>query len=109
MIMTNRKKYAGNDNIMPIKIDGTSVECMPETTFLGIVLDNRLTFKSHSKASNLAVYGELGRYPMFIDQIIACLKYLNYIENETKNKFLIEFYNNLAADRKLATNCTLIN
>lgn len=47
MIMTNRKKYAGNDNIMPIKIDGTSVECVPETKFLGIVLDNRLTFKSH--------------------------------------------------------------
>ncbi len=63
----------------------------------------------HLKASNLAVYGELGRYPMFIDQIIACLKYLNYIENETKNKFFIEFYNNLPTDRKLATNCTLIN
>ena len=35
----------------------------------------------HSKASNLAVYSELGRYPLVIDQVIQCLKYLEAILN----------------------------
>ena len=54
----------------------------------------------HSKASNLAVYSELGRYPLCIDQIIISLKYFNYIENGTENKFLKQFYTNLLNDKK---------
>ena len=42
----------------------------------------------HSKATNLAVYSELGRYPLFVDRIVASMKYIHYIENETENKLL---------------------
>ena len=62
----------------------------------------------HSKASNLAVYSELGRYPLVIDQVIQCLKYLNYIEHNSDNEFLKEFFENLLLDAKLCNNCTLI-
>ena len=62
----------------------------------------------HSKASNLAVYSELGRYPLFIDQIILSLKYLNYIETETENKFLKQFYKNLLNDKRLSSNCNIL-
>ena len=62
----------------------------------------------HSKASNLAVYSELGRYPLVIDQVIQCLKYLNYIEHNTDNEFLKEFFENLLSDAKLCSNCMLI-
>ena len=61
----------------------------------------------HSKTSNLAVYSELGRYPLIIDQMISCLKYLDYIENDSKNEFLKEFVNNLMLDDKMRNNCTL--
>ena len=40
----------------------------------------------HSKATNLAVYSELGRYPLFVDRIVVSMKYIHYIENETENK-----------------------
>ena len=46
----------------------------------------------HSKATNLAVFGELGRYPLFIDSITRCMKYIQYIETETENKLLTFFY-----------------
>ena len=42
----------------------------------------------HTKASNLAVYGDLGRYPMYVDQCIQTLKYHNYILYKTDNKLL---------------------
>ena len=62
----------------------------------------------HSKASNLAVYSELGRYPLVIDPVILCLKYLNYVENNSDNEFLKEFFKNVLLDGKLCNNCTLI-
>lgn len=46
----------------------------------------------HSKSTNLAVYAELGRYPLFIDRITACVKYIQYIETETENELLKTFY-----------------
>ena len=40
----------------------------------------------------LAVYSELGRYPLVIDQVIQCLKYLYYIDNKYNNEFLTDFF-----------------
>ena len=57
----------------------------------------KTTLGVHTKASNLAVYAELGRYPLFIDQLIQSIKYLDYIENETENEFLKKFYRNIWA------------
>ena len=46
MIMTSRgKKY--NDNTCEILIDGKVIDCVSEFRFLGIVIDNYLTWKSH--------------------------------------------------------------
>ena len=53
----------------------------------------------HSKASNLAVYGDLGRYPMYVDQCIQTLKYQNYILHGTDNKLLKCFFNNLTSEK----------
>ena len=36
-------------------------------------------------ASNLAVSGELGRYPLFIDVVLSMVKYWVWL-NDTKNK-----------------------
>ena len=41
-----RRKQYGNDHHQ-ISIDGQSVECVNETKFLGIVLDNKMIFKPH--------------------------------------------------------------
>ena len=49
----------------------------------------------HSKASNMAVYGDLGRYPLYIEQCIQSLKYHDYIIHKTENKLLKKFYTNL--------------
>ena len=62
----------------------------------------------HSRASNLAVYSELGRYPLFIDQITLSMKYINYIESDTENRLLKNFYANLTQDEKLQNGCTLL-
>ena len=62
----------------------------------------------HSKSSNLAVYSELGRYPLFIDQIILNLKYLKYIKDETNNRLLKKFYASLMNEQKLFNNCSLL-
>ena len=47
------------------------------------------------KASNLAVYSEIGRYPLFIDQIVHTIKYRNYILDETKNTLIKEFFDEM--------------
>ena len=46
------------------------------------------TLGVNSKATNLAVYSELGRYPLLVDRITACMKYIHYVETETENKLL---------------------
>ena len=46
----------------------------------------------NQKATNLGVYSELGRYPLFIDQIIQCIKYRSYVKFETKNSLIKEFF-----------------
>ena len=35
-------------------------------------------------ATNLAVYSELGRYPLLINKITACMKYIHYVEQKLK-------------------------
>ena len=66
----------------------------------------KMSLGVHSKASNMAIYSDLGRYPLFIDQITQCMKYINYIENDTKNKLLKKFYANLMESHR--DSCTLI-
>ena len=45
MILTSRgKKY---DDDVRLRLDGETIECVTETKFLGVVLDNHLTFKCH--------------------------------------------------------------
>ena len=53
----------------------------------------------HSKATNMAVYAELGRYPLFVDQLVQSLKYMDYIQNETENKLLKEFFEAISKDK----------
>ena len=38
----------------------------------------KMSLGVHSKASNMATYSELGRYPLFIDQIFQCIKYIDF-------------------------------
>ena len=66
----------------------------------------KMSLGVHSKAPNMAVYSELGRYPLFIDQINLCMKYINYIENDTKNNLLKQVYNNLKSYNE--NGCSLI-
>ena len=42
----------------------------------------------HFKVTNLLVYGELGRYSLFIGSITRYMKYIQYIEAETDNYYL---------------------
>jgi hypothetical protein len=44
-------------------------------------------------ASNMAVYSELGRHPLFISQIIQCIRFYKHMENED-NKLLSDFWKN---------------
>jgi hypothetical protein len=48
----------------------------------------------HSKTTNLGIYGELGRLPLFIDQIMYTMKYTYHLEFSCENKILNEFYVN---------------
>ena len=61
----------------------------------------------HAKATNFAVYSELGRYPLFVDRIVASMKYIHYIENETENKLLKSCYECIKDDIQLGRNCKL--
>ena len=56
---------------------------------------NRIILGVHKKASNLAVYGELGRYPLFINEIIQSLKYAEYLAGQDNNPILRDFYTNM--------------
>ena len=55
----------------------------------------KLILGVHQKASNLAVYGELGRYPTFISDIMQCLKYSDYLASQENNPLLRAFYTNM--------------
>ena len=46
MIMTNRKKVQQNDDFQ-LSIDGQTISQVNETKFLGVIIDDRMTFKSH--------------------------------------------------------------
>ena len=52
----------------------------------------------HAKASNIAAYGELGRYPIFLDQIVACVKYYLHVEYTESNKILKNFYSKMGKE-----------
>ena len=46
MIMTNQKKVQQNDDFQ-LSIDGQAISQVNETIFLGVIIDDRMTFKSH--------------------------------------------------------------
>ena len=50
----------------------------------------KILLKLPTKASNVAPYGELGVYPLYIDCISRTLKYWSYIENHSTNSILKE-------------------
>ena len=50
----------------------------------------------HTKTTNLAVYGDCGRYPLYIDQITQCVKFYHHLEN-TENELLQRFYKALTS------------
>ena len=54
----------------------------------------RFVLGVHHKTANLAVYGETGRFPLYIDQLVQCMKYYQHLEN-TENTLLKAFYHNL--------------
>ena len=49
----------------------------------------------NNRAPNLGVYGELGRSPLYIDQINACIKYFYHLEYSRDNKLLQKVYNSI--------------
>ena len=49
----------------------------------------------HPRTTNIALYGETGRYPILIDQTIAVVKYQHHLEFSSENKLLNRFYDNL--------------
>ena len=51
----------------------------------------RFVLGVHSKTTNLAIYGETGRYPLYIDQIVQCVKYYNHLQN-SENRLLRDFF-----------------
>ena len=53
MIMTNRKKVQQNDDFQ-LSIDGQTISQVNETKFLGVMIDDKMTFKSHINHINLA-------------------------------------------------------
>ena len=67
----------------------------------------KLALGVHSKSSNLAVYAELGRYPLFIDQLVQCIKYIEYMELETENVLLKRLYKSVVDGDKQSKLCTL--
>ena len=53
MIMTNRKKVQQNDDFQ-LSMDGQTISQVNETKCFGVMIDDRITFKSHIKHINLA-------------------------------------------------------
>ena len=49
----------------------------------------------HPRTTNIALYGETGRYPILIDQSIAAVKYQHRLEFSCENRLLNKFYDNL--------------
>ena len=46
----------------------------------------------NNKTSNIGIYGELGRYPMYIDIIKQCKRYYEHLESNTENVLLQKVY-----------------
>ena len=59
------------------------------------------------KTTNLAVYADLGRYPILVNTITACLKSIHYIEEETDNTFLKAFNHMLLQFPDLLDKCAI--
>ena len=49
----------------------------------------------HSKTTTMGVYGDLGRLPLYVDQITQSVKYYYRLISPNSNKLLTEFYNNM--------------
>ena len=67
----------------------------------------RFVLGVHQKTANLAVYGETGRFPLYVDQISQCAKYCNHLEN-TENTLLKSFYSNLINKEKYCMESSLV-
>ena len=61
----------------------------------------------NKRASNMAVYGDLGRHPLYIDQCVQSLNYVYNIEYETNNKILKRFYSEVTESTKIDKNSIL--
>ena len=46
----------------------------------------------NNKTSNVGIYGELGRYPMYIDIVQQCRRYSIHLENNKENGLLQKIY-----------------
>ena len=67
----------------------------------------KLALGVHSKSSNLAVYAELGGYSLFIDQLVQCIKYIEYTDLETENVLLKCLYKRVVDGDAQSKLCTL--
>ena len=55
----------------------------------------RRILQVHSKTTNIGVYGELGRAPLFIAQVVSAMKYFYHLKFSSENRLLEEFFSNV--------------
>ena len=59
----------------------------------------KYTLGVHGKATNLGVYGDLGRYPLFITNISHCLNYFYHLQFSKDNVLLQDFFKSLQEEQ----------
>ena len=70
---------------------------------------NIIILSVHNKASRLAVLGELGRYPLFVNALIQLLRYKHSLEHRSKTPSLIsDLWADMSDMAQIGEDCWLL-
>jgi hypothetical protein len=58
----------------------------------------------NKKNSNVGIYGELGRYPLYVDIVKQCQRYIHHLDNNTQNTLLQKVYNSYTESNNSSQN-----
>ena len=86
MITTGRKQVRTN---FPIESKMCNTSNLFEKLHIKLC---RCILGVNNKTSNVGIYGELGRYPMYIDIVQQCRRYSIHLENNKENVLLQKIY-----------------
>ena len=78
---SNRKEVTADDDMLNLVLGQNVIKCVKETKFLGVIIDNKLSWDAHIKYLNSKLKCEIGKLKLIIPNELYKNLYLTLFES----------------------------